>query len=72
MREVVCGFCHLLYQLLDDWNAGDARWALELLLGHIGQALGTWLRARQVHPHKHEKALKLLQGLHGLSSTSAR
>lgn len=54
------------------WSAGDARWALELLLGHVGQMLGTCLRAQQVQPHKYEKALKLLQGIHGLSSTAVR
>ena len=54
------------------WSAGDARWALELLLGHIGQVLGTCLRAQQVQPHKYEKALQLLQCIHGLSSTAGR
>ena len=54
------------------WGAGDARWGLELLLGHVGQVLGTCLRAQQVQTHKYEKALKLLQGIHGLSSTAVR
>ena len=41
-------------------------------MAHIGRVLGQNLSAKDAPPHKYEKALKLLQGLHGLSSISAR
>ena len=52
--------------------AGDVRWGLELVVAHIGRVLGASLKAQPVPAHKYEKALKLLQGMHGLSSTAAR
>lgn len=52
--------------------SGDAHWGVELIVAHIGRVLGQSLAANDVPPHKYEKALKLLQGLHGLSSISAR
>ncbi len=41
-------------------------------MAHIGAVLGACLAAQSVPLHQYEKALKLLQGLHGLSSISAR
>ena len=41
-------------------------------MSHIGRVLGESLAARDVPTHKYAKALKLLQGLHGLNSISAR
>lgn len=52
--------------------AGDVRWGLELVVAHIGRVLGASLKAELVPAHIYEKALKLLQGMHGLSSTAAR
>ena len=41
-------------------------------MAHIGRVLGQSLAAKDAPPHTYEKALKLLQGLHGLSIISAR
>ena len=54
------------------WTSGLARWGLELIVAHIGSVLGECLAAQSVPLHQYEKARKLLQGLHGLSSISAR
>lgn len=71
LKADVCK-CHQLCSSACYTSAGDARWGLELLLAHIGAVLGESLQAQPVQPLKYEKALKLLQGMHGLSSTSAR
>ena len=55
-----------------EWVSGLARWGVELIVAHIGRVLSDSLAAHSVPPHQYEKALKLLQGLHGLSSVSAR
>ena len=52
--------------------AGNVCWGSELVVSHIGRVLGESLAARDVPTHKYANALKLLQGLHGLSSISAR
>ena len=70
LREVYDILCLLTVNI--EWTSGLARWGLELIVAHIGSVLGECLAAQSVPLHQYEKALKLLQGLHGLSSISTR